>query len=99
MITRKQFGAMVAAGLGAGITARSDVVLAQANTPQASNLPTTPSAPGQATYFFNNSAFEFALLTSLGRTYHQGANIGNDPVKLVVFDQVEKGQSNVVLRK
>jgi quercetin dioxygenase-like cupin family protein len=31
--------------------------------------------------------------------WHQGANIGSDPIKLLVIDQVEKDQNNVVLRK
>ena len=38
------------------------------------------------------------IIEAIGE-WHQGANIGNDQVKLVVIDQVEKGQSNVVLRK
>jgi quercetin dioxygenase-like cupin family protein len=31
--------------------------------------------------------------------WHQGANIGTETVKLLVIDQVEKGRSNVVLKK
>ena len=31
--------------------------------------------------------------------WHQGANIGADPVKLLVIDQVEEGTQNTVLRK
>ena len=31
--------------------------------------------------------------------WHQGANIGTDPVKLLVIDQVEKGQKNTILRE
>ncbi len=30
---------------------------------------------------------------------HQGANIGAEPLKLLVIDQVEKGQSNTILPK
>ncbi len=44
--------------------------------PPPTNLPTTPLAAHQATYFFKNSAFEFVFLTSLGRAYHQGGNVG-----------------------
>ena len=32
-------------------------------------------------------------------TWHQGANVGSDPVKLLVIDQVEKGTSNTVLKQ
>ena len=31
--------------------------------------------------------------------WHQGANVGSDPVKLLVIDQVEQGAQNTVLRK
>ncbi|WP_425373781.1 cupin domain-containing protein [Phyllobacterium salinisoli] len=31
--------------------------------------------------------------------WHKGANIGSDPVKLLVIDQVKKGESNVILQK
>lgn len=31
--------------------------------------------------------------------WHKGTNIGSDPVKLLVIDLVEKGKSNVILRK
>jgi hypothetical protein len=88
-VTRKQFGlGMVVAGLGAGMTARAAIVEAQSIRQQTTNLPTTPSAPHQATYFFKNSAFEFVLLTSLGRAYHQGGNIGK---VLYVIRQIEDG--------
>ncbi|MEN5247161.1 MULTISPECIES: cupin domain-containing protein [Brucella/Ochrobactrum group] len=30
--------------------------------------------------------------------WHKGTNIGSDPVKLLVIDQVKKGKSNVVLK-
>lgn len=32
-------------------------------------------------------------------TWHQGANVGSEPVKLLVIDQVEKGTSNTVLKQ
>ena len=88
-LTRKQLSlGMVAAGLGAGTTFRSASVDAQGTRQQTTNLPTTPSAPGQATYFFKNSAFEFVLLASLGRAYHQGGNVGK---VLHVIRQIEDG--------
>ncbi|MEJ0094950.1 MAG: cupin domain-containing protein [Methylocella sp.] len=31
--------------------------------------------------------------------WHQGANIGAEPLKLLVIDQVEKDQSNTILRE
>jgi quercetin dioxygenase-like cupin family protein len=31
--------------------------------------------------------------------WHQGANIGADPLKLLVIDQVEKDQKNTIMRK
>jgi len=84
-LTRKQLGlGMVAAGLGGGMAGGSGRVEAQ----QTNNLPTTPSAPGQVTRFFKNSAFEFVLLTSLGRAYHQGGNVGK---VLQVIRQIEDG--------
>ena len=32
-------------------------------------------------------------------TWHQGANVGSGPVKLLVIDQVEQGTSNTVLKQ
>ena len=58
-------------------------------TPQpTTNVPTTPSGAHQATYFFKNSAFEFVFLTSLGRAYYQGGNVGKI---LYVIRQIEDG--------
>lgn len=87
MVTRKQFNlGMIAAGLGGGMAA--DPAAAQERPQPAANLPTTPSAPGQTTYFFKNSAFEFVFLACLGRAYHQGGNLGK---ALYVIRQVEDG--------
>ncbi len=36
------------------------------------------------------------IIETIGR-WHQGANIGSTPAKLLVIDQVEKGQINTVL--
>ena len=88
-LTRKQFGlGMIAAGLGAGMTVRPAAAEAQGTAQQTTNLATTPSAAHQATYFFKNSAFEFVLLTSLGRAYYQGGNVGK---VLYVIRQIEDG--------
>ncbi len=93
-LTRKQFGiGMVAAGFGAGMTAQATEVPGQAAKPPAGNkpaenLPTTPMAAHQASYFFKNSAFEYVLLTSLGRAYHQGGNVGK---VLYLTRQIEDG--------
>src|SRR5262245_4785326 len=88
-LTRKQFGlGMFAAGLGAGTTVTSVTAEAQGTTQQTNNLPTTPSGAHQATYFFKNSAFEYVALTSLGRAYHQGGNVGK---VLYVIRQIEDG--------
>jgi len=87
MVTRKQFNlGMIATGLGGGMAA--DPSAAQERPQPATNLPTTPSAPGQTSYFFKNSAFEFVFLASLGRAYHQGGNVGK---VLHVIRQVEDG--------
>ena len=32
-------------------------------------------------------------------TWHQGANLGAEPVKLLVIDQVEEGAQNTIIRK
>ena len=88
MLTRKAFGlGMISAGLGAGIAGKAG---AQDTLTQdsAANLATTPSAAHQATYFFRNSAFEFVLLTTLGRAYHQGGNVGK---VLHVIRQIRDG--------
>ena len=88
-LSRKQFGlGALASGLGTGMTAQHDRAQAQGTTPSTSNLPTTPSGEHQATYFFKNSAFEYVMLISLGRAYHQGGNIGK---VLYVIRQIEDG--------
>ncbi|HEY5818824.1 MAG TPA: prolyl oligopeptidase family serine peptidase [Mesorhizobium sp.] len=88
-LTRKQFGlGIVAAGAGAGMTVTQASAQSPGNTQESNNLPTTPLAANQTTYFFNNSAFEFVLLTTLGRAYHQGGNVGK---VLYVIRQIEDG--------
>jgi len=88
-LTRKQFSlGIAAAGLGAGMIGRPAIAEAQGTPQRTTNLPTTPSAAHQATYFFKNSAFEYVALTSLGRAYHQGGNVGK---VLYVIRQIEDG--------
>jgi hypothetical protein len=88
-LTRKQFSfGMVAAGLGAGMTTTQATAQAQGAPQPATSLATTPSAPNQTSYFFKNSAFEFVLLTTLGRAYYQGGNVGK---VLYVIKQIEDG--------
>ncbi|MCW5624145.1 MAG: hypothetical protein KIT73_05455 [Burkholderiales bacterium] len=88
-IARRQFNfGILAAGLGAGMTAATPSAAAEDPPPPTDNLPTTPSGAHQATYFFKNSAFEFVLLTSLGRAYYQGANVGK---VLYLIRQIEDG--------
>lgn len=59
----------------------------------AGTLQVTDSETGKsATYH----AGDF-LVEMIGQ-WHQGANLGTDPVKLLVIDQVEKGEQNSVLR-
>ena len=88
-LTRKQFGlGVVAAGLGAAVAVKpGDAGGQEAKTP-GQDLPTTPKAAHQATYFFKNSAFEFVALTSLGRAYYQGGNVGK---VLYLIRQIEDG--------
>jgi quercetin dioxygenase-like cupin family protein len=38
------------------------------------------------------------IFESIGQ-WHTGANIGGEPLKLLVIDIVEKGQTNTVVRK
>lgn len=75
-------------GTGAGATTEPSAGEAQGLAHQTTNLPTTPLAVHQTTYFFKNSAFEFVLLASLGRAYYQGANIGK---VLFTIRQIEDG--------
>ncbi len=77
---------MVAAGLGAGLAGGR--VAAQGAAQKATNLATTPSAAGQTSYFFKNSAFEFVMLTCLGRAYYQAGNVGK---VLYLIRQIEDG--------
>ena len=85
-ISRKQFGlGLLASGLGATLAASP---VAAQDGKAATSVATTPSAAGQQTYFFSNSAFEFVLLSTLGRAYFQGGNVGK---VLWVIKQIEDG--------
>ena len=87
-ISRKQFGiGLLASGLGVALAVSPAIAVAQ-DSKQATGVATTPSATGQATYFFKNSAFEFVLLSTLGRAYFQGGNVGK---VLWVIRQIEDG--------
>ena len=87
-ISRKQFGiGLIASGLGAALAVSPAIAVAQ-DSKQATSVATTPSAAGQAAYFFKNSAFEFVLLSTLGRAYFQGGNVGK---VLWVIRQIEDG--------
>lgn len=86
-ISRKQFGmGLLASGIGT-MLAVSPRAAAQ-DSKQATSVATTPSAVGQTSYFFKNSAFEFVLLSTLGRAYFQGGNVGK---VLWVMKQIEDG--------
>jgi quercetin dioxygenase-like cupin family protein len=38
------------------------------------------------------------ILEAIGH-WHRALNIGNEPIRLVVIDQVEQGRGNTILRK
>lgn len=87
-VSRKQFGlGLLASGIGATLAASTNFVAAQDSKPETS-VATTPSAKGQETYFFKNSAFEFVLLATLGRAYFMGGNVGK---VLWVIKRIEDG--------
>lgn len=89
-LSRKQFGlGLTAAALG--MSKASTRVSAQTT----SSRPTTPSGASQTTYFFKNSAFEYVLLNTLGRAYHQGGNLGK---VLYVIEQIEDGNDESAYR-
>ncbi len=84
-VSRRQFGlGVLATGLAATTAAHPDVASAQA----ADSVATTPTGAHQATYFFKNSAFEYVMLTALGRAYHHAGNVGK---VLYVIRQIKDG--------
>jgi quercetin dioxygenase-like cupin family protein len=54
-------------------------------------------ADGAGGRSFDYAAGEF--LIEMVDTWHHGTNIGDVPVRLLVIDQVEAGQSNTILEK
>jgi quercetin dioxygenase-like cupin family protein len=60
----------------------------------AGTLRVTDTETGKSTVYMPG---DFVIET-IGQ-WHQGANIGSDPLRLLVIDQVEKDQSNLILRK
>lgn len=57
----------------------------------AGTLQVTNTETGKAIIFHPGDVIAEAV-----NTWHKGANIGPDPVKLFVMDMIEKGESNVV---
>jgi pimeloyl-ACP methyl ester carboxylesterase len=79
---RRQFGlGLVTALLGAGMTAKLP-----AQTP--ANGSPAPSKSARPHYLFKHPTFEMIFLTSLGRSYHSGGNVGK---VLYLTTQVEDG--------
>jgi hypothetical protein len=69
-LDRRQFGLGLTAamfGLSASSQVRAQNPKGQSNTPFEAN---------QAPYFFKHPTFEMIFLTSLGRAYHSGGNVG-----------------------
>lgn len=57
-------------------------------------LQVTNAATGKATSY-NKGDFIVEMIGA----WHQGANVGAEPVKLLVIDQVEQGKPNTVLKQ
>jgi dienelactone hydrolase len=80
--TRRQFGFGLTAGLvGLNFTSRLLAQNSEDHPPAASKTP-------HPTYFFKNPTFEIIFLTSLGRAYYSGGNVGK---VLYLSKQVEDG--------
>src|SRR6202034_1082953 len=77
-LDRRQFGL----GLAAAMFGLS----ASAQDPK--SQPSAPSAASHPPYFFKHPTFEMIFLTSLGRAYHSGGNVGK---VLYLTRQVEDG--------
>ncbi len=60
----------------------------------AGTLRVTDTESGKSTVYRSGDF----IVETIGH-WHRGANIGTEPLKLLVIDQVEKGQSNTILRK
>jgi Prolyl oligopeptidase family len=77
-LDRRQFGL--------GLTAAVFGLSASAQDPK--SQPSAPSAASHPPYFFKHPTFEMIFLTSLGRAYHSGGNVGK---VLYLSRQVEDG--------
>lgn len=80
---RRQFNVGLTTGL-LGLSMTSEL-RAQSQPTAASGATANPARPP---YFFKNSTFEVIFLTSLGRAYHSGGNVGK---VLYLTRQVEDG--------
>jgi quercetin dioxygenase-like cupin family protein len=60
----------------------------------AGTLRVTDTETGRSTIYKSGNF----IVEMVGR-WHRGVNIGAEPLKLLVIDQVEKGQSHTILRK
>jgi Prolyl oligopeptidase family len=69
-LDRRQFGLGLTAAM-LGLSASSQV---RAQNPK--GQPGAPSEANRAPYFFKHPTFEMIFLTSLGRAYHSGGNVG-----------------------
>jgi dienelactone hydrolase len=79
---RRQFGLGLATALfGAGVTS-------QLPAQTTANGPAAPSNSARPPYLFKHPTFEMIFLTSLGRSYHSGGNVGK---VLYLTTQVEDG--------
>jgi hypothetical protein len=79
-IDRRQFGL----GLTTAMLSSSSKLEAQ----NSSDIPTKPSGTTRAPYFFKHPTFEIIFLTSIGRAYHSGGDVGK---VLYLTRQVERG--------
>ena len=79
---RRQFGLGLATSL-IGLSASSQLHAQNSDN----HLPTVQGA-ARTPYFFKNPTFEIIFLTSLGRAYHSGGNVGK---VLYLTRQVEDG--------
>jgi hypothetical protein len=81
-LDRRRFGLGLTAAM-LGVSASSQV-----RAQNASGQPSAPSGGNHAPYFFKHPTFEMIFLTSLGRAYHSGGNVGK---VLYLTRQVQDG--------
>jgi hypothetical protein len=85
-VDRRQFNIGLTTAL-LGLSAGSKV-WAQSQPATSSGTPATTTTSARVPYFFKNPTFEMIFLTSLGRSYHSGGNVGK---VLYLTRQVEDG--------